>query len=839
MVAQYLEIKKQYKDAILLFRLGDFYEMFYEDAIEASKILQITLTRRNKTDPDQIMCGIPFHAADNYIAKLTRAGKKVAICEQLTKPDGKGIVKRDVVRVITPGTTFDENVLDSKSNNYVCAVVCFKDKFGFAYADITTGDFFCNDFSDIKSLRESFFRLCPKETIIYETDKANLNIFSDYSGSLFLHYFAENPDDYLKSNFNVFSLNVFGIEESEAMKKASAFLYNYLKETQKSDLVHISKIQKETRQDRLQISHHSILNLEIFSSGLGDKNFSLFSVMDNLCTAMGSRRLRSILLSPFSKSMEISERLNFVDLFFNDSDLTRDTLNALSQISDIERLLSKIGIGTANARDILALKNSMKVFPVLNSLNKLGDKFTLFELMELSEFLDKAIMEEAPLSLREGGFIKKGFNEELDELRSILYEGKDFISKMQEREISRTGIHNLKVRYNKVFGYYIEISKGNLKNVPDDFIRKQTLVNAERFITPELKKYEEKVLKASERINELEFELFHEVRMRILENMKELQSNAKIIAEIDLFSCFALSARKYNYVKPEINDSFDLEISEGRHPVLEVHKGQNDFVANDISLNTKTGFMLITGPNMGGKSTFLRQNALIVLMAQVGSFVPAKKALIGVVNKIFTRVGAFDNMAKGESTFMVEMQEASYILNNADERSLIILDEIGRGTSTYDGLSIAWAITEYICERIKAKTLFATHYHELTDLIDSIDFAKNFSVKVVEKEDLKIVFLFKIVEGAVNRSYGIEVAKLSGLPTEVISKALTVLKDLEKKKIKTSPKNPELENQLSMFNEEREKNNLLSEKLKEIDVNSLTPIQALNKLSEIKDLGGK
>ncbi len=839
MVAQYLEIKKQYNDAILLFRLGDFYEMFYEDALEASKILQITLTRRNKTDPDQIMCGIPFHAADNYIAKLTRAGKKVAICEQLTKPDGKGIVKRDVIRVITPGTTFDENVLDSKSNNFVCGITLFKDKYGIAYADITTGDFFCNEFSDLKSFREYFFRLCPKETIVFEEEKEKLNIFSDYSGSVFTHMFAENPEDYLKKNFNVFSLNVFGIEDSEAMILASGFLYSYIKETQKTDLVHITKIQKASTENLLQISRNSISNLEIFQGSTGDKNFSLFSVMDNMCTLMGSRRLRNILFSPFANEEIIASRLSFVETYFNDSDLMRDTQNALSQISDIERLLGKIGIGTANARDILALKNSISVFPVLNSINKLGDKFSLFDLRELFDFLDSAIMEDAPLSLREGGFIKKGFNAELDELRSILYEGKDFILKMQEREIARTGIHNLKVRFNKVFGYYIEISKGNLKNVPEDFIRKQTLVNAERFITPELKEYEEKVMSASERINELEFELFHNVRMRILENLKELQSNSKIISEIDVFSCFASNARKYNYVKPEINDSFDLEILDGRHPVLEIFKGQNDFVANDLSLNRETGFMLITGPNMGGKSTFLRQNALIVLMAQIGSFVPAKKAKIGVVSKIFTRVGAFDNMARGESTFMVEMQEASFILNNADERSLIILDEIGRGTSTYDGLSIAWAITEYICERIKAKTLFATHYHELTDLIDSIGFAKNFSVKVLEKEDLKIVFLYKIVEGSVNRSYGIEVAKLSGLPVSVISRALNVLKDLEKKKIKSAPKNSDLENQLSMFNEEREKNNLINEKLKEIDVNTLTPIQALNKLSEIKDLGKK
>lgn len=835
MVAQYLEIKKQYSDAILLFRLGDFYEMFYEDALVASKILQITLTRRNKSDPDQIMCGIPFHASENYIGKLSAAGKKVAICEQLTKPDGKGIVKRDVIRVITPGTSFDESVIDKKSNNFVCALALIKDKYSMAYADLGTGDFYCNEFDSLKELSESFNRINPRETIIKDSDKENFLIFQNYQGSVFYHLFQEDAPDFLKKHFNVFSLSVFDIEESFSLQYVSAFLYSYLLDTQKCELKHISKIQRENPKNTLLISNDSLKNLEVFYSVNGDKNFSLFQVLDTMQTAMGSRRLRNLLISPIASSQILADRLLKVEIFYDDSDLNRETIKALSEIADIERLLAKIGIGTSSPRDILALKNSISAFSVLNSLNRLGENFKLFELNELFDYLDRAIMEDAQINIRDGGFIKKGFNKELDEIRTVLYEGKDFISKMQEREIKRSGISNLKIRFNKVFGYYIEISKGNLKNVPDDFIRKQTLVNAERFITPELKEYEDKVLSASERVNELEAEIFHAVRFRVLENLKELQKNAKIIADIDLFSGFAFSARKNNFVKPQVDDSLDLIISEGRHPILEMFLGQSDFVSNDTNFDNKNNFILLTGPNMGGKSTFLKQNALIVLMAHIGSFVPAKNARIGVVNKIFTRVGASDNMARGESTFMVEMQEASFILNNADERSLVILDEIGRGTSTYDGLSIAWAICEYICENIKSKTIFATHYHELTELIDSIEKAKNFSVQVVEKNNNEIVFLYKIIEGCSSRSYGIEVAKLSGLPQSVILRATQVLRELEKKSLRKFSNKESIQNQLSMFNEEREKNSKIKKELEGIDINSLTPISALNKLNEIKD----
>ena len=837
MVLQYMEIKKQYNDCVLLFRLGDFYEMFYEDAIKASKILQIALTRRNKTDPDQVMCGIPFHASESYIAKLSKAGEKVAICEQLSKPDGKGIVKRDVVRVVTPGTTFDENILDQKSNNFVANIVKDKDVFALSYCDITTGDFYVSDFLNFKDLKDEFLRISPKELILstedYNDDFYKNNLLKNVNCYVYKYDFFDNAEEFLKKEFSVHSLSVFGLEDKNALKTSSARLYSYLKETQKTSLKHIHKISRLLDKNFLSMNDNTIKNLEIFYSPNNNKENTLFSILDNCVGSMGSRLLKKSLLYPFCDKNKIDYRLNLVEKIFLDSELSREIEKNLSCISDIERLLAKIGVGNANARDVLALKNSISVFPFLNKLEIDKDRLKLDELNELYQFLDSAISDDVPNGIREGGFIKKGFNIELDEIREILFEGKKYILNMQEREIQRTGINNLKIKYNKVFGYYIEISKGNLKNVPDDYMRKQTLVNAERFITPELKEYEEKVLKASERVNELEFELFHKVRMEILEKLKELQINAKKIAEIDLLLCFSINARKYNYVRPEISETFSTYIKNGRHPVVENIIGFNNFVANDFIIDEKKGFLLITGPNMGGKSTYLRQNALIVLMAQIGSFVPASEAKIGVVDKIFSRVGANDNLSKGESTFMVEMQETSYILNNASEKSLIILDEIGRGTSTYDGLSIAWSVSEYICENIKAKTLFATHYHELTDFSSSNDFAENLSVKVLEKDDKSIVFLYKIIQGAINKSYGIEVAKLSGLSRKIIDRSYEILKELEKKKIQKN-KNSELDkNQLSMFEEEREKSLRLKKELEKIDVNQLTPIEAISKLNDL------
>jgi DNA mismatch repair protein MutS len=835
MVKQYLEIKDRYKDSVLLFRMGDFYEMFYEDAIKASEILQIALTKRNHADPEQVMCGIPFHASEAYIAKLTKAGEKVAICEQLTKPDGKGIVERDVVKVITPGTTLDENVLDNKSNNFVSAILKDGDVFGMAYCDLSTGDFLCLEFKNIHLLKEFFLRLKPTELIIAENDNTILayDFLKNNESYVFKHKEVDNAEEFLKKEFNVFSVSVFDIEGKNALIKASAMLLDYLKVNQKSELKHIQKIVFNKDSEFLDINDSSIRNLEIFYSPIEGKDISLFSVLDNCKTSMGSRKLRNSLLYPLCSKEKIKRKQNIVSIFYEDSDLLREIQNSLSLISDLERLLAKIGLGSANPRDVLALKNSMCQFPILNKLNHKLNDFQVEDLKELFDYLESAISEDAPIGLRDGGYIKKGFHAELDELHVLLYEGRDYISKMQEREINRTGINNLKIKFNKVFGYYIEISKGNLKNVPEDYMRKQTLVNAERFITPELKEYEEKVLSASERVNELEFELFYQIRMRILEDLKALQKNAKLIAEIDEISTFAFNARKNNYTKPEISDEYGIEILEGRHPVVEKLVGKEKFVPNDFKVSNEEGFLLITGPNMGGKSTFLRQNALIVLMAQIGSFVPAKSAKISVVDKIFTRVGAHDNLARGESTFMVEMQETSYILNNATEKSLIILDEIGRGTSTFDGLSIAWAVSEYLCERIKAKTIFATHYHELTDLVEQLSFAKNLSVKVVEKDDRSIVFLYKIVEGAINRSYGIEVAKLSGLPIQVIQRSYEVLKDLEKKKIKKNIDSSVLENQLSMFNEERVKHTAIRKKLSEIDINQITPIEALTRLNEL------
>ncbi len=834
MMAQYKAIKGKYADCILMFRLGDFYEMFFEDAVEASKILQIALTSRNKGGAAKApMCGIPYHAVDQYLPKLTRAGKKVAICDQVTEPDGKGNVERDVVRVVKPGTTFDDNILENKANNYVACVVAVGEGFGFAYADVTTGDFKATEVTGLEDLEAELAKVRPAECICEDVVVEDFKeIFKKVGTIAFPFSYLNDAEKDLKDHFEIKALKIFGLEEKEVATIACGMLLSYLKETQKTDLEHIQGISFYDIFDTMPLDNACIRNLELFFTSRGEKDGSLLSVLDQTMTSMGGRMLRNWMLNPLLESSAISERLGKVEIFVKDSSLLRDVREKLNGFYDIERLLSRLSLGTGNARDLVAMKQSLALIPEIKSLvSEVGLSDGLHDLKELVELIEKAIVDEPPMSVRDGGMIKNGFNKELDELLSISTEGKTFITEMQKREITRTGINSLKVKFNKVFGYYLEVSKSNLANVPDDYIRKQTLVNAERFITPELKEYEEKVLTAEDRIKELSYALFYEVRMEVVKEIVRIQQVAKTVGALDLYANFAFIAEKNSYCKPEISDDGGLEIVDGRHPVIEQVGFGQDFVPNDCKMDDESEFFLITGPNMGGKSTYLRQVALIVMMAQIGSFVPAKSARIGVVDRIFTRVGASDNLVAGESTFMVEMQEASYILNHAGPKSLIILDELGRGTSTYDGVSIAWAICEFIHDNVGAKTLFATHYHELIELADGLPRAVNLSVAVRENQDEGVVFLYKIVAGGVDKSYGIEVAKLAGLPVDIISRARGVLSELETKHIKKLKLSPD---QQDLFDKDARKHKGILKDLNEIDVDSLTPLEALQKLNEMK-----
>jgi len=876
MMQQYRTVKEKYSDCIVLFRLGDFYEMFFEDAVEASKILNITLTSRNKGNGVKApMCGVPFHAADKYMGKLTRAGKKVAICDQVTAPDGTGIVEREVVRVVTPGTTQDDNLLEGKSNNYVACLVQSFDAYGFAYADVTTGEAFVSEFLTLAEIKQEISRVSPAEIIMPQTLIDNdqvrglLAMLKDVAHFPFEIY--GEPEKVLIDSFGMKCISVFGLEDKKGATHAAATLYEYLKETQKTELKHLEGFKFYQVSDYIALNDSTIRNLDIFySSKEMKKEGSLFWVLDKAKTAMGGRTLRNWMIHPLKNSGEIEARLETVSELRENATLLGDLRDVLGRISDIERLLSRLSMGTGSARDLVGLNESLRVVPELKSmLGKAKASFLkeaaedLVDMTKLVEFVGASIKEEPPVTVREGGMIADGYNQELDELRAINTEGKGYIADMQKREIERTGISSLKIKYNKVFGYYIEISKSNLDSTPEDYIRKQTLVNAERFITPELKDYEEKVLNSIDRIRELEYELFHGIRMKVVERIVDIKRIAAAVGRLDTICGFAEVALRNGYCRPEIvvgaegagveSSAGVLDIKEGRHPVLEQLSLARDFVPNDCVMGGDDGVLnLITGPNMGGKSVYIKQVALIVYLAHIGCFVPAKSCRLSLVDQIFTRVGASDDLAAGESTFMVEMVEASTILHNATAKSLIILDEIGRGTSTYDGVSIAWAICEYLHDHVGAKTLFATHYHELVDLIARMDKARNFSVAVSERaakhEDGKsdLVFLYKIVEGGTSKSYGIEVAKLAGLPKEVVMKARGVLDKLEKEVVNGTPRINE--NQIDMFTaddsaadsadaktEPREHKAL--EELKKVDPNNLTPLEALKKLHDLKEKG--
>jgi len=859
MVKQYHEIKKKYKDTILFFRLGDFYEMFYDDAIIASKELDLTLTSRHRGENDKIpMCGVPYHAADNYIARLIKKGYKVAICEQVEDPKlAKKLVKREVVEVITPGTITDFNMLAQKSNNYLMSLNFNNKKIAFAFADISTGEFYVTE-SDFQVLKEYLIeneitKFKPSEALIPETiaeDPIIKKIFNLHYEILVNKYYDWVFDPVYSRNkiietFKIHSLAPFGIEDKNLAIGCIGSILHYLEQSKKQIINHIEKIKFYTKNEFMLLDNATIRNLELVNN-LQDNTSerTLFSVLDFTCTPQGARLLKRNILQPLINIDSIKERQNLVNLFFENNELRKKLRTTLSKITDIERLTTKIALNKANPKELIALKNalinSMEIKKLISEFEPLKNLAqNMPDMSDIISLLEKSIEENAPIQISDGNIIKDGFNETLDKYRKAATEGKNWIAQLQNEEIKRTGINSLKIRYNKVFGYYIEITKPNLHLVPKDYIRKQTLSNAERFTFPKLQEYEELILTSTEKIIELEKNLFLKIIEKLKENLSAIKKIAQTIAEIDFYTSLAECAKVRNYVKPIITNNDKIIIKNGRHPVVEAIIKNEPFIPNDTELdNDENRILIITGPNMAGKSTYIRQTALIVLLAQMGSFVPADYAEIGIVNRIFTRVGASDNIARGESTFLVEMNETANILNNADEKSLIIMDEIGRGTSTYDGLSIAWAVIEYIYNKkyIGSKTLFATHYHELTQLSQEKGI-KNYNVLVREWND-KVIFLRKVVPGAADKSYGIHVAQLAGLPEQVIKRAKQILSELESDKIHNKILSQTFENndkQLSLFQISLI-NPLESEilkHLKEIDLNKITPIEALNILSNL------
>jgi len=796
---QYLEIKADYQDAILFFRLGDFYEMFMEDAVLASRILGITLTSRNKGVEDAVpLCGIPYHSSQGYISKLISAGHKVAICEQVEDPKvAKGIVKREVVRVVTPGLVTDTDTLEPKENNYLLSIVENDNRYGIAHIDITTGEFRVTQVETLQQIESELGSLRPREVLFNDADHSQelkKQIGYPLEGIMcnFLPEWICETDyanEQLCTFFGVSGLQSFGCHDLVAAQQAASVVLYYLQQTQKDELRHIRPLKTYYTQNFMILDDSTRRNLELTATLQdGKKRGSLLGVLDRTVTAMGGRTLRHWIHYPLIDQEQIEQRQEAVAELVDDSLQRIELIESLDGVYDLERLNSKIAMASANAKDIVALRASLGKLPQLDDLLSPLQSHYLKELRgqidllpELGALLDQAIVDDPPFVLRDGGIIRDGYSEELDELRTISRDGKGWIAALELQERERTGIPSLKVKYNKIFGYFIEVTHRNLDRVPEDYQRKQTLTNAERFITPQLKEYEEKVLGAEDRIVELEYNLFQQVRLKASAEGRRIQQSSDVLAILDSLLSLADLAHERNYVRPQIDDSGVIKIDAGRHPVVEGMPLKEAFVPNDVELDTvENQLLIITGPNMAGKSTFMRQVALITLMAQLGSFVPAEAARIGVVDRIFTRVGASDNLAKGESTFMVEMNETANILRHATQRSLIILDEIGRGTSTFDGVSIAWAVAEYLHDNaaVAAKTLFATHYHELTDLPLTRERIKNYNVAVKEWND-QIIFLRKIITGSASRSYGIQVGRLAGLPEAVIARAKEILHNLE------------------------------------------------------------
>lgn len=859
---QYLDIKAEYQDCILFFRLGDFYEMFFEDAKTASRELELTLTGKNCGQEERApMCGVPFHSAESYIARLVERGYKVAICEQVEDPAAvKGIVRREVIKVVTPGTLTSQSMLKEKENNYLASVFLDKKGFSVTYCDISTGELYTTETRDGFGLTENLLnelsKIDAKEIIINESAGlyANLDEIKALTGAFLSpmndsYYTEKSSRDAICAQFEGLSLTAMGLSDRDLCLLSLGALLAYLLETQKQSLDQLIRCQFYEIGKHMSLDKATLRNLEITET-LYDKKIqgSLLGVLDKTATAMGSRKLKQWLKEPLNSAVEINERLDAVEELTEQPILANNLRQALKQVYDFERLAGRMASGNANGKDMIALKNSVFVLPEIKenldyaSASLLREiSGSIHDLSEIYNTIEAAIREDAPFTVKDGGLIKEGYSEELDNIKFSIKDGKQWIANLENAERERTGIKTLKVGFNKVFGYYIDVTKANAHLVPKDYIRKQTLVNNERYITPELKEMENLVLNAETKINQLEYNLFTEIRTKIRSYIREIQETSQAIAQLDVLESFANVSSKFGYVKPVIDESYTLQIEKGRHPVIEQMITDGMFVANDVYLNnTDTSMLIITGPNMAGKSTYMRQTALIVLMAQAGCFVPCQSAQIGVVDRIFTRIGASDNLAQGQSTFYVEMSELAYILRCAKARSLIILDEIGRGTSTYDGLSIAWAATEYLCNKTThIRTLFATHYHELTALEGQIPGISNLNVDVSE-ENGNIVFLHKIVKGSASRSYGIHVAKLAGVPGKLLSDAEEKLQQLEKSgaDIPLLAEHAEEESfaaeeqQISFFSTAQ---NPVIDRLKSLNLMEITPSAAIKILEELKE----
>lgn len=868
MMQHYLKTHEEYKDCILFYRLGDFYEMFFDDAKVVSKELELTLTGKScGTEERAPMCGIPYHAAETYLTRLVKKGYKVAICEQVEDPKlAKGMVKREVTRVVTPGTTLNAQALDETKNNYIMCIAYIGDHYGISSADITTGDYYVTEVDSERKLLDEVNKYQPTEIICNEAfyiSGIDIDDMKNRMGiviySLDAWYFSdETAQMTLKDHFKVRDLEGLGLADYDSGVVAAGALLKYLYETQKTTLSNLVAIHPYTTGKFMIIDSSTRRNLELVETlREKQKRGSLLWVLDKTRTAMGARTLRSFVEQPLIERTEIEERYDAIDEF-NTNAITREEIREyLNPVYDLERLITRVTYQTANPRDLIAFRNSIHMLPPIKTLmsdfqspllKRLYEQMDTLD--ELYELIERSIAEEPPLTLHDGGILKEGYNEEVDRLRKAKTDGKSWLADLEAKEREKTGIKNLKIKYNKVFGYYLEVTNSFKDLVPDYFTRKQTLANAERFITPELKELEDVILGAEDKLIVLEYELFREVRQKVADEVVRIQKTAKAVAQIDVFASLATVAEQNNYCRPKLNEKGLIDIKDGRHPVVERMIQNEMFVANDTYLdNGSNRVSIITGPNMAGKSTYMRQSALIVLMAQIGSFVPAKSAKIGIVDRIFTRVGASDDLASGQSTFMVEMSEVANILRNATSNSLLILDEIGRGTSTFDGLSIAWAVVEHISNPrlLGAKTLFATHYHELTELEGKLNSVNNYCIAVKEKGD-DIVFLRKIVKGGADKSYGIQVAKLAGVPDNVIERAKEIVEELSNNDIteivqnisaegsskRSKPKLDEVDLEQISLLDTMDNDTILNE-LKELDLGQMTPIEAMNKLYELQN----
>ncbi len=868
MMQHYLKTHEEYKDCILFYRLGDFYEMFFDDAKVVSKELELTLTGKSCGAEERApMCGIPYHAAETYLTRLVKKGYKVAICEQVEDPKlAKGMVKREVTRVVTPGTTLNAQALDETKNNYIMCIAYIGDHYGISSADITTGDYYVTEVDSERKLLDEVNKYQPTEIICNEAfyiSGIDIDDMKNRMGiviySLDAWYFSdETAQMTLKDHFKVRDLEGLGLADYDSGVVAAGALLKYLYETQKTTLSNLVAIHPYTTGKFMIIDSSTRRNLELVETlREKQKRGSLLWVLDKTRTAMGARTLRSFVEQPLIERTEIEERYDAIDEF-NTNAITREEIREyLNPVYDLERLITRVTYQTANPRDLIAFRNSIHMLPPIKTLmsdfqspllKRLYEQLDTLD--ELYELIERSITEEPPLTLHDGGILKEGYNEEVDRLRKAKTDGKSWLADLEAKEREKTGIKNLKIKYNKVFGYYLEVTNSFKDLVPDYFTRKQTLANAERFITPELKELEDVILGAEDKLIVLEYELFREVRQKVADEVVRIQKTAKAVAQIDVFASLATVAEQNNYCRPKLNEKGLIDIKDGRHPVVERMIQNEMFVANDTYLDNGSNCVsIITGPNMAGKSTYMRQSALIVLMAQIGSFVPAKSAKIGIVDRIFTRVGASDDLASGQSTFMVEMSEVANILRNATSNSLLILDEIGRGTSTFDGLSIAWAVVEHISNPrlLGAKTLFATHYHELTELEGKLNSVNNYCIAVKEKGD-DIVFLRKIVKGGADKSYGIQVAKLAGVPDNVIERAKEIVEELSNNDIteivqnisaegsskRSKPKLDEVDLEQISLLDTMDNDTILNE-LKELDLGQMTPIEAMNKLYELQN----